>query len=171
MRALIDRKDAPISLRVEAVNAFNSDRATTDDAAYLRNLYGKVDNDRVKEANHQAIARIGGTENDQWILNLARNTNEPSQFRATAISRLMRSNIPIADLMKLYEASDSYEIRSRIVSNLENRKETDAADKLIEIMRTTTEKNIKVQAFNALSRRKDPRSAQLLDEIINGKKP
>jgi hypothetical protein len=38
-------------------------------------------------------------------------------------------------------------------------------------MRTTTEKNIKMQALNALSRRKDPRSVQLLDEIINGKKP
>jgi HEAT repeat protein/TolA-binding protein len=171
MRALIDRKDAPVGLRIEAVNAFNSDRATTDDAAYLRNLYGKVDNDRVKEAIINAIGRIGGNENDQWILSLAKNTNEPSQFRASAISRLMRANIPIADLMKLYEASDSYEIRSRIVSNLENRRDTDAADKLIEIMRTTTEKNIKVQALQALSRRKDPRSVQLLDEIINGKKP
>lgn len=171
MRALIDRKDAPVSLRIEAVNAFNADRATPDDAAYLRNLYGRIDNDRVKDAIINAVARIGGVENDQWILTLARNTNESSQFRATAISRLMRSNIPITDLMKLYEASDSYDIRSRIVSNLENRKETEAADKLIEIMRTTTEKNIKVQAFNALSRRKDPRSAQLLDEIINGKKP
>jgi len=171
MRALIDRKDAPVSLRIEAVNAFNSDRATADDAAFLRNLYSKVDNDRVKEAIISAVARIGGQENDQWILTLARNTNEPSQFRAAAISRLMRSNIPIPDLMKLYESSDSYEIRSRIVSNLESRRETEAADKLIEIMRTTTEKNIKMQALNALSRRKDPRSAQLLEEIINGKKP
>jgi HEAT repeat protein/TolA-binding protein len=160
MRALIDRKDAPVSLRIEAVNAFNSDRATADDAAFLRNLYGKVDNDRVKEAIIGAIGRIGGVENDQWILNLAKNTNEPSQFRASAISRLMRSNIPIPDLMKLYEASDSYEIRSRIVSNLENRRETEAADKLIEIMRTTTEKNIKMQALNALSRRKEPSRAQ-----------
>jgi HEAT repeat protein len=171
MRSLIDRKDASVSLRLEAVNAFNSDRATADDAAYLRNLYSKIDNDRVKDAIVNAIGRIGGTENDQWILNLARNSNEPSQFRATAISRLMGRNIPIPDLMKLYEASDSYDIRSRIVSNLERRQETDAADKLIEIMRTTTEKNIKMQALNALSRRKDPRSAQLLEEIINGKKP
>ena len=171
MRALIDRKDAPVSLRIEAVNAFNSDRATADDAAFLRNLYSKVDNDRVKEAIISAVARIGGQENDQWILTLARNTNEPSQFRAAAISRLMRSNIPIPDLMKLYESSDSYEIRSRIVSNLESRRETEAADKLIEIMRTTTEKNIKMQALNALSRRKDPRSMQLIEEILNGKKP
>src|SRR5262249_44228774 len=142
-----------------------------DDAAYLRNLYSKVDNDRVKDAIINAIGRIGGQENDQWIVSLARNTNEPSQLRAAAIGRLMRSNIPIADMMKVYDPSGSYDIRSRIVSNLEQRKETEAADKLIEIMRTTTEKNIKMQALNALSRRKDPRSAQLLEEIINGKKP
>ena len=43
MRALIDRKDAPVSLRLEAVNAFNSDRATTDDAAYLRPGGAKAD--------------------------------------------------------------------------------------------------------------------------------
>jgi len=50
MRALIDRKDAPLTLRVEAVNSLNNDRATADDAAYLRNLYSKADNDRLKEA-------------------------------------------------------------------------------------------------------------------------
>ena len=64
MRALIDRKDAPISLRVEAINSFNSDRATTDDAAYLRSLYGRADNDRIKEAIIGALGRIGGPEND-----------------------------------------------------------------------------------------------------------
>ena len=41
MRALIDRKDAPINLRIEAINSFNSERATTDDAAYLRGLYAQ----------------------------------------------------------------------------------------------------------------------------------
>ena len=40
MRALIDRKDAPMNLRIEAINSFNNDRATTEDAAYLRSLYG-----------------------------------------------------------------------------------------------------------------------------------
>src|SRR5205823_385955 len=83
MRALIDRKDAPVNLRVEAINSFSSDRATTDDAAYLRNLYGKADNDRVKDAIINALGRIGGQENDQWVMNLAKNQSEPSQLRAT----------------------------------------------------------------------------------------
>jgi HEAT repeat protein/TolA-binding protein len=171
MRALIDRKDAPINLRIEAVNSFNSERATNDDAAYLRNLYTRADDDRLKNAIISAIARIGGPENDQWVLNLAKNQNEPSQFRATAISRLMRSNMPVSDLIKLYDASESYDIRNRIVSALENRKETEAADKLYDIVKTSTVRDIKLQAFNALMRRKDPRSTQLLNDILEGKKP
>ena len=171
MRALIDRKDAPINLRIEAVNSFNNDRATNDDAAYLRSLYSRADDDRLKNAVISAVARIGGAENDQWVLNLAKNQNEPSQFRATAISRLMRSNMPVSDLIKLYDASESYDIRNRIVSALENRKETEAADKLYEIVRTSTVRDIKIQAFNALMRRKDPRSTQLLNDILEGKKP
>ncbi|HEY9225246.1 MAG TPA: HEAT repeat domain-containing protein, partial [Gemmatimonadaceae bacterium] len=156
---------------VEAVNSFNSERATNEDAAYLRNLYSRVDNDRVKDAIINAIAKIGGPENDQWVLNLAKNTSEPSQFRATAIQRLMRSNISIADLIKLYDASDSYDVRSRLVNILEQRKEPEAADKLVDIVRNGTVINIRTQAIRALGNRKDPRAAQLYLEILDGKKP
>jgi len=171
MRALIDRKDAPTTLRVEAVNSFNNERATNEDAAYLRSLYSRADNDQLKTAIIGAVARIGGQENDQWVLNLAKNQSEPSQFRATAISRLMRSNMPVSDLIKLYDASDSYDIRTRIVSALEGRKEPEAADKLYDIARNSTVINIRTQAFNALTRRKDPRSEKLLLDILDGKKP
>ena len=171
MRALIDRKDAPIALRVEAVSAFNNDRATTEDAAYLRSLYTRADNDRLKDAIINALARIGGSENEQWILNIAKNQNEPSQLRATAIGRLMRSNLPVADLIKLYDASDSYDVRSRIVSALENRKEPEASDKLVDIIRNSTIINIRTQALNALMRKKDPRSEKIVQDILDGKKP
>jgi HEAT repeat protein/TolA-binding protein len=171
MRALIDRKDAPINLRIEAVSSFSNDRATTEDAAYLRSLYARADNDRLKEAIVNALARIGGQENDLWILGIAKNQSEPSQLRATAISRLMRSNLPIADLIKLYDASDSYDVRSRIVSALENRKEPEASDKLVDIIRNSTVINIRTQALNALMRKKDPRSEKIVQDILDGKKP
>lgn len=170
MRTLIDRKDAPINLRVEAVNSFNNERSTTDDAAYLRSLYARADNDRLKDAVINAVARIGGQENDQWVLSLAKNQNEPSQLRATAISRLIRSNVSIADLSKLYDAADSRDVRSRIVGVLENRKEPEAADKLVDIIKNSTDVSTRNQALNALTRRKDPRSMQLLQDILEGKR-
>jgi len=102
----------------------NNDRATADDAAYLRNLYSKADNDRLKEAIINAVARMGGAENDQFILNIARNTNESSQLRSTAISRYFRSSTgSVADIGKLYDSADNYNLRSQIINVLANRKE------------------------------------------------
>ena len=167
MRALIERKDAATSLRVEAVSAFNNDRGSLDDNAFLRASYARVDNDEVKYALVNTIGRIGGAENDQWLLALARNASEPSQFRSAAVLRLVRPNTSVADLMKLYEISDTQETRLRIVSYLDSRREQDAADKLVEIFRTSTERNVKLQALTALMRRKDPRAAQLTQEWLN----
>jgi HEAT repeat protein len=170
MRALIDRKDAAIALRVEAVNSFNSDRATTDDAAYLRNLYGKADNDRLKEAIIGAVSRMGGAENDQFVFNIARNTNESSQLRAMALSRYFRSSTgSVADLSKLYDSADSYNLRSQIINVLANRKEAEATDKLIDIVKNSTVLQLRTQAINALQRKNDPRSIQLLTDILDRK--
>lgn len=171
VRALIDRKDVSTNLRVEAINAFNNERATNDDAAYLRSLYSRADNDQVKLAVIDAVGRIGGQENDQWVLNLAKNQSESSQFRARAISRMMRGTMSVADMGKLYDAADSYDIRTRIVSALEQRKEPEAADKLYDIVKNSTDRNVKIQALNALTRRKDARSVQIVQDILEGKKP
>jgi HEAT repeat protein len=171
MRALIDRKDAPLNLRIEAINSLNTDRATQEDVKYLKDLYARADNDAMKRAVIDAVGRMGGAETDQWILAIARNNNESSSIRATAMSRLYRSNISIADLNKLYDAADSRDIRVQIISILQGRKEPEAADKLVEIVKTGTDINLRKQAINALQRKNDPRSAQLFQDILDGKRP
>ena len=170
IRAIIDRKDAPLTLRLEAVSGIMSERATTDDAAYLRGLYARADNDQLKQTILTAVARTASPETDEWILNIAKNPNEPSSVRSTAISLVMRSGT-VADWIKLYDAAESLDIRSRIMTALENRKEGDAADKLVEIAKTSTVPSLRLKAINALMRRKDPRLPKLLDEIMNGGKP
>ena len=169
MRALIDRKDAPIGLRIEAINSYASDRATSEDAAYLRNLYGKADNDGMKDAIISTVSRMGGQDNDQWVLAIARNPNESSRARGTAISRAMRSNTAITDVVKLYDSADNLNIRQQIVSVLGSRKEPEATDKLIEIVKTGTVMTLRTQAIGALQRKNDPRATQLLVDILDGK--
>jgi HEAT repeat protein/TolA-binding protein len=171
MRSLIDRKDAAINLRVAAVNSFNSERSTPDDAKYLRDLYGRADNDRLKQAIISAVGRIGGSDNDQWVMGIVRNQNESSAMRSSALSQLSRSStISIADLGKLYEGADSRDLRSRVISVLSIRKEPDATDRLIDIVKTSTDVSLRMQAINALQRKNDPRSAQLLLDILDGKR-
>lgn len=172
MRSLIDRKDASLNLRIEAVNSIGGDRATTEDAAYLRSLYARADNDRLKDAIIGAVSRMGGAENDQWVLGIVRNPNESSSLRSAALSRYSRSTtVSIADLSKLYDTAESYDLRSRVVSILGNRKEPEATDKLIDIAKTSTVVSLRKEAINALARKNDPRTTQLLLDIVDGKKP
>jgi HEAT repeat protein len=170
MRALIDRKDASVNLRVVAISNITSERATPDDAAYLRELYARADNDQLKQAIVGAVSRVGGAETEAWILSIAKNPNEPSAIRGTAISHVVRSGT-MADWIALYDGAQSYDVRNRIISALEGRKESEAADKLVDIAKTSTVPSLRVQALNALTRRKDPRVVGLLDEIMNGRRP
>jgi len=170
IRAIIDRKDAPLNLRREAVSGITSGRATSDDAAYLRGLYARTDDEQLKQTIVSAVARFASPETDEWILNIAKNPNEASSVRGAAIGFVMRSG-SVADWIKLYDAAASFDVRSRIVTALENRKETEAADKLVEIAKTSTVPSLRLKAISALSSRKDPRLPQLLDEIMNGRKP
>ncbi|HEX4684324.1 MAG TPA: HEAT repeat domain-containing protein [Gemmatimonadaceae bacterium] len=172
MRALLDRKDAALNLRLEALSSYNTDRATADDAAYLRALYARADNDRLKTEIVNAIARVGGPENDQFLLTLVRNNNEPSNARSMALARLARSStLSTADLAKLYDASaESYDMRSRIINILGSRKDQESTDKLIDIVKNSTVINHRMQAINALQSKKDPRATQALMDILDGKK-
>jgi HEAT repeat protein/TolA-binding protein len=172
MRALIDRKDAPMNLRIEAINSFNSDRITAEDAAYLRNLYPKAENDRMKEAILGSLSRIGGADNDQFVLNIAKSPNESSALRSSALSRVGRSpTLTAADLGKLYDAADNYDVRSRVINILGNRKDSESADKLIDIAKTSTVMQLRKESIQALVRRNDPRATQLFMDILDGKKP
>ena len=160
----------PLNLRREAIRSITIGRATTDDAAYLRELYARADNDELKQAIVGAASRIPGKETEDWILSIAKNPNEPSAVRGDAIGVVMRSGT-VAGWIALYDAAQSFDVRSRIVTALENRKEAEAADKLVDIAKTSTVPSLRLQAIRALTRRKDARVPQLLDEIMNGRRP
>ncbi|HEX4468693.1 MAG TPA: HEAT repeat domain-containing protein, partial [Gemmatimonadaceae bacterium] len=131
-----------------------------------RSLYRTSEGERMKMAIIGAIARIGGKDNQDWLLGIVRNTSESSQIRLTALQRLSRSDLPINDIGRLYDASDSRAMREQVLSALASRKEPEATDKLIEIARNSTDLDMRRMAISYLSRRNDPRATKLLMELI-----
>ena len=106
------------------------------------------------------------------LLAVAKNANESSRLRSAALSRLGRSpTVTTADLAKIYDAADSYDVRARIVQILGGRKDPESADKLIDIVRNSTDSRVKREALLTISRRNDPRAQQIMMDILDGKKP
>ena len=166
VRSLVERDDVSERVRSDALSAFDSERATADDVAWLRALYGKVTTPSLKARTLSAIVRVGGTEVDQWLVTLARDDNQSSEIRATAMRRIGET-MSIPDLARLYDSATQQRFRSEIINVLGKRKEDAATDKLIDIIKNGTDPALRRSALNAVVEKKDARTQQLLLEIIN----
>ena len=168
VRTLIERADAPERLRIEAVGGFEDSQRTTDeDAAYLRGVYAKIDNPRIKARIARVIGQLGGEQNDAWLFALMRNNDEPLEVRTAALSRVASSKMPIADAVKLYGTVADRQMREQLINVYAQRREPEATDKLLDIVKNDTDYNLRSRAINALTRKNDPRANKLLLEVID----
>jgi HEAT repeat protein len=186
LRAIIEKAEVPERVRAEAIQQLgrSSDKegewvtiagrrtpapptaGDEEDAAFLRGLYTKTDSRTVKSAIVSAVARIGGSTNEQWLLGIAKNRNEETSLRREALSRIKTSSLSIEELGKLFDALPERELRYAVVNQLASRDDPAAVDKLIEIARSGTDPQVRRQAISALARKNDPRTTKLLLELV-----
>jgi TolA-binding protein len=166
VRTLVESDNVSERVRSEALSAFDSDRATADDVAWLRALYGKVTSRELKVRTLSAIVRIGGPEVDQWLVTIARDETQPSEIRSTAM-RKIGETMSIADLGKLYDGATQQRFRAEIINVLGKRKEDAATEKLIDIVKNGTDPSLRRSAIQAVMNKNDPKATQLLLDIIN----
>ncbi len=165
VRGIVERNETPERLRLEALSAFEKERVTADDIAWLRTFYGRADTPRIKQRVLSTLGRVGGSDVDQWFLTMVRNTEETSETRITALRRVGKS-LAIGDLSKLYDASAERPIREELIGIFANRPDDEATDKLIDIAKTGTDPNLRRMAISALSRKKDARTMKFLLELV-----
>jgi hypothetical protein len=136
------------------------------DAVFLRAQYGRATSRTVKTAILETLAAAGGTANDAWLMGIVRNATEDMIFRTSALGRLRRADVPVAELGRLYDELTERRLRSTIITYLGARAEDAATDKLIAIARSGTDPQLRREAISALSRKRDERTTRLLLEII-----
>ena len=154
---------------IEAIRFANSEsdrRISPDDAAWLRGVYPRLETPRLKSRAVAVLSRAADEPTLMWLMDLIQREEEPTDVRATVLSRLGRE-LPIAQLNRLYDGAASRTVRSQIIQVLGNRKEPEATDKLIEIVRGGTDPQLRRSAISALNSKKDPRTTQLLLELID----
>jgi len=192
LRRVIEREDLPEEVRAEAIRSLarrgccgpfvvringqvgtprrNEPGLTEGDASYLRSLYDKTTSRSLKATILETLAGSGGGSTDQWLMSIVRNPNEDLRSRVAALSRLRRSDAPVEELAKLYDALSERELRYSLIGMLGEREEPAATDKLIEIARAGTDPALRRSAIGALARKKDPRTTKLLLELVEKEK-
>jgi HEAT repeat protein len=166
IRNIIERTDLSEGLRAAALASIDAEHIG-DNGAYIRSIYPRLDTPRLKASAIRALARVGGTDNDQWLLTVVRNANEPVDVRAMALRYAGRSTIAITDLMRMYDVAGDRPLREQLINLYAQRPDPQATDKLLEIAKAGTDPDMRRLAISALSRKNDPRTKQLLLEIID----
>ncbi len=141
-------------------------RISAEDAAWLRGVYPRLESTRLKSRAALVLARADDEASSTWLLALVQREDEPADVRAAILSRLGRE-LPIVQLNRLYDSASSRTVRQQIVQVLGDRPEPEATDKLIEIVRSGTDPQLRRAAISALNGKKDPRTTQLLLELID----
>ena len=165
LRTIADRGNINENIRLTAIRGIGRSYATSQDAAFLRQLYSKYPSAAIKESVITSVADAGGRENIQFIMNVAGNPAEPIEIRRRALSAASRAEAPIADFVALYARSDR-PMKEALISIYGTRTESAAMDKLISIAKTDEDTVLRRRAISRLSQSKDPRAAATLKEII-----
>jgi HEAT repeat protein len=167
-QSLIDKRDAPERQRTEAIRSLSSDNMSPDDAAYLRSLFNRAgESDRVKEAIVQALGNVPTEDNIKFLMGVAQDQNETSSIRSYAFRRVTsRQNISTDNLIKLYDATDNRSMRNSIVDALSARGEPAAIDKLLQIVKSSTDPEVRSNAITELLQKNDKTITQKVLDLI-----
>lgn len=156
-------------LRADALQWYLSGpgRTADDSFTFLKEVYGRADDQQLKQRIVSIMAQRRSDESRTFLIDLAQNQKESMDTRRTAVWALQGSGVTGAQLTGIYDRNADIEMRRMLIGVMLGLKDNSGIDKLLDIARN--EKNIELRktALTYLSRSKDPRVAQLLQEIID----
>jgi len=166
LRDFAAREGAPEDTREKAVFWLGQQHGEGN-AAFLRDLYGKVTPDDLKEKIIFSLSQMRSAENTRWLMDLAVNSRENVELRKKALFWAGQTGADLGDLTALYDRTSDHDIKDQLIFVYSQRHESAALDKLIDIARHETDKELRKKAVFWLGQSHDPRAAQVLLEIIN----
>lgn len=168
LRDFAKRREVSTDVRGEAI-FWLGQRKGEQNAAFLRELYGSLESQELKEKVIFSIAQSRSPENARFLMQQAKDRSLDPEMRKTALFWAGQSGVAVKDLAEVYDsASDTREVRNQVIFVLSQRKNDDAAvDKLLDIARKEPDRELRRQAIFWLGQSRDPRVVKLLEEIIN----
>ncbi len=168
LRDYARRTDAPDELRSEAIFWIGQMRGETS-SAFLRELFPTLQTNELRERVLFSVAQRRNPEDAQWLVERAKDTRLSIETRKQALFWAGQAGVGVADLAAIYDnARTDRELREAVIFSLSQRRNNrEAIDKLISIVRTEQDPELRRQATFWVGQSRDPRAAALLEELIN----
>jgi hypothetical protein len=125
--------------------------------AYLRQIYGRLDDTELQDRVLREVGEAGGADNLQFLRAIALDTQAAGDLRDRSLRELAESGMRSADLAALYDAIADRELRERLINLLGERGDRAARDKLAAIARNDPDQELRRRALKRLAESGDPR--------------
>lgn len=167
LRTYARRTDIPVDLRRNAI-FWLGQRQGPENAEFLRSLYPQIQDPEVKEHIVFAVSQAPDPRNAEWLLDLALREGESMEARKRALFfAAQRGELPVQRVAQLYDRTPDREMKEQILFALSQRvRDSAAVDKLMDIGKNETDKELRNRAIFWLSESRDPRVSEFLLEII-----
>lgn len=166
LRRFAERSDISDEVRSRAV-FWLGQSDDPENATFLRNLYGKTTDIELKDRILFGISQQDDPAARKFLLDAARNGNEPLEVRKKAIFWLGQNDETTgAELASLYGTFGDREMKEHLIFVLSQRDDKAATDKLLDIARREPDKELRKRAIFWLSQSDDPRAAEFLAELL-----
>ena len=168
LRDYAGREDVSQHLREQAI-FWLGQRHSDNNAKFLRDLFAKTSNNATKDKIIFSVSQTRNDGNDEWLLDQAVNTKNSMEIRKQALFWAGQTgSVDLAKLGALYDKAPEEEFKKQVIFVLSQRgKSSDAVDKLIDIAKNETNRNLRKEAIFWLGQSHDPRALKALQELIN----
>jgi HEAT repeat protein len=167
LRDFAMREGADPELRAQAIFWLGQSEGA-ESAEFLRQIYTSTDDYEIKDKIIFSLSQVGGDENRTWLLDIARDANEPMELRKKALFWVGQTAMDVGGLAELYDRMPEPELKEQVIFSLSQHEGEAAVDKLLDIARNETDTELRKKAIFWLSQVDDPRIAQLILELIEG---
>jgi HEAT repeat protein len=166
LRTALQRTDLSDDVMAQVIQSLGREYSTAQDAALLRAAYPRVNGERSRRAIIQSVAEVGGTENVRWLMSIARSDSSNDSRRREALDASVSAGVSSTELVSLYDGTSDGRLKETIVNQLVKISDDTAIKKLIDIVKTETNYNLRRSTISRLSNSEDPRVRQALKDII-----
>jgi len=137
-----------------------------DRMEFLKTLYAQLKSEALREKILFSISQIDDKASGQWLLSIANDVNENIELRKKALFWVGQSDYPLSELSTLYDRMPSREMKEQLIFVYSQRDEKAAVDRLMQIARTETDRELRKKAVFWLGQSDDPRVAEFLAKLL-----
>ena len=170
IRSVIADADLPRDVRGSAIVGLGDGDITLADAEFLEKQYPSL-NESLRSDVFLALSHSDDPRIYRWLSTKALDANESMETRKQALFWSGQGAMPTPELVGLYDRLTERELREHFTFVLTQRKDDRATDKLIDIVKTDRDTNVRKQALFWLGQSKDPKAKAFLRDLILKDKP